>query len=357
MSRPLIMLATLGLVIQVAHAETPAEEAYRLRMEGRVDQAKTLLTDTLQKTPADARAHYELARTHYHMSLGEPQERERHLEAAAKSIAQAIKLDDQQVMYHTFAGHIAYIQTYISLKYDRPTQKARFAKVCNAFEAALQLKPDYPEVLLYLVELHTVFPKQAGAERAKAKQYAERLNGLGTVWASKARSILAPKSTDVQAWKAVLEQSQQARPAVLEELGKRYLRDNQVDAARKCFAEAVEHDAAKSYLFLDLSIYHTWQAIKAGPDIEQRRSNARSGLAAISEYLASKPIRPMQAYALGVQSKYKAGLGEREASQTLLGEARTMDPYFSRATGAPHPDLFIPPTEISSNHRYLMRPF
>lgn len=50
---------------------------------------------------------------------------------------------------------------------------------------------------------------------------------------------------------------------------------------------------------------------------------------------------------------------EKYAKQgkALFKEAEALDPYFSKATGSPSPDLFIRPDEISHNHRYLFRPF
>ena len=85
--------------------------------------------------------------------------------------------------------------------------------------------------------------------------------------------------------------------------------------------------------------------------------NVLAGEKAITRFLQSKPIQPMQAYALGVQSKYKSAMGDMAQARKLIEQAKSIDPYFSKATAAPLPDLFIPPTSISKNHRYLMRPF
>jgi hypothetical protein len=39
-----------------------------------------------------------------------------------------------------------------------------------------------------------------------------------------------------------------------------------------------------------------------------------------------------------------------------MKKAKELDPYFSKATGAPNPDLFIAVDEIPHSHRYLFRP-
>ena len=71
----------------------------------------------------------------------------------------------------------------------------------------------------------------------------------------------------------------------------------------------------------------------------------------MTRYIKSKPIQPMLAYALGVQSKYEgfgswdsypSHLGDKEQAQALFKQTEVLDPYFSKATGAPKPDLFIP---------------
>ena len=145
---------------------------------------------------------------------------------------------------------------------------------------------------------------------------------------------------------------------MLEELGKAHLREDQVEQAVKCFEQAVERDPGKTYLFLDLSIYHTFRAMRARKnDKELFQQSLTAGDAAVTRYLDSKPIQPLEAYALGVLSKYKSRSGDKEQAKELIKRAKTLDPYFSKATGAPDPDQFIPPTEVSQNHMYLTRPF
>jgi tetratricopeptide (TPR) repeat protein len=145
---------------------------------------------------------------------------------------------------------------------------------------------------------------------------------------------------------------------VLEELGKAHLREDQIEQAVKCFEQAIERDPGKTHLFLDLSIYHTFRAMRARKtDKELFQKSVAEGDAAITRYLNSKPIHPMQAYALGVQAKYRFASGDKERGQELIKSAEALDPYFSKATGAPSSDQFLPPSEISQTHRYLTRPF
>lgn len=354
----LVAVAFMGLARPAAADDNTATEAYELRMNGKVDQAKTLLEKSLAKTPNNAALYYELARTEMHMALGNPKDLERSFADAQKSIDQAVAHDSQQVMYHTFAGQIAFFRAYHAIMLGKPNVKDHFIAACNAFEAALQIEPDYPQVVLYLVELHAKLPENAGADRSQAKAYAEQLESRNDVYAAKAKSILSPESCGVEFWKALLSKDKPENADVLEELGKAHLREDQVDQAVKQFEQAIERDPGKTYLFLDLSIYHTFRAMRARKDDKELfQKSLTAGDAAITRYLNSEPTRPMKAYALGVKSKYKSALGDTKQGQELVQRAENLDPYFSKATGAPAPDQFIPPTEISRNHRYLTRPF
>ncbi len=211
--------------------------------------------------------------------------------------------------------------------------------------------------MLYLVEIYGTLPEDKGGDKPKAEKYAKRLESIDKVFGAKAKSVLLPEEANrVDYWQNVLKKHE-GNADVLEELGKAYLNADKVDDAVSYFEKAIEISPEKSFLFLDLSIYHTFRALGAGDDKELLQTSITLGDAAVTRYIASKPILPMLAYALGVRAKYKFFSGDKEQGQALLQKAKDLDPYFSKATGAPGPDLFIPPGEISHNHRYLMRPF
>jgi tetratricopeptide (TPR) repeat protein len=333
-----------------------ASDAYKLRMQGKVDDARTLLEQAIQENPHNAAAHYELARTKFHMALGGPKGLEEGIRDAQQSIVKAIENDPNNVIYHFFEGYIAFFQAYISLMQNQPDTKENVARLCGAFESALKLKPDYRQAMLYLVEIYGTLPEDKGGDKSKAEQYAKQLEGMDKVFGAKARSILLPgEANRVGYWQNVLKDNE-GNADVLEELGKAYLGADKVNDAALCFEKVAKISPEKSLLFMDLSIYHTWSAMRAGNDSTLLQKAIASGDAAVTRYLDCKLVLPMQAYALGVQYKYKAHSGHKEQADELLKKAETLDPYFSKATGAPNPDLFIPPDEISHNHRYLFRP-
>jgi len=352
----LCVVVMLGLCVLAgaAKGETDSKkvavDAYKLRMQGKVDDANALLEQAIQKNPRNAAAHYELARTKLHMALGNPEKLGEKIEDAHKSIIKAIENDPNNVIYPFFEGHIALMQNYMS-----PT-KENAARLCGAFESALKLKPDYRQAMLYLVEIYAKLPEDNGGDKSKAEQYAKKLEAMDKVFGAKARWILQPKDANrVEYWQKVMK-NHQGNTDVLEEMGKAYLDEDDVYNAVLCFEKAIKIDPAKSFLFMDLSIYHTWAAMGARDNSELRQRAITAGDAAVTRYLDSQPVLPMRAYALGVQYKYKAHSGHKEQADELLKKAKELDPYFSKMTGAPHPDFFIAVDEISHNHRYLFRP-
>jgi tetratricopeptide (TPR) repeat protein len=349
-----VLLLGLYVLAGAAKGETASQnaaaDAYKLRMQGKVDDAKALLEKAIQENPKNAAAHYELARTKLYMATGEPQKLADRIADAQQSIAKAIENDPNNVIYLLFEGHIALFQTYMS------PGKESTAKLTEAFEAALKLKPDYRQAILYLVEIYGTLPADQGGDKSKAEQYAKKLEKLDEVYGAKARWILMPEDANrVDYWQKVMK-SHEGNTDVLEEMGKAYLSADNVNDAVLCFEKAIKIDPAKSYLFLDLSIYHTWAAMAARDNAELRQKAIAAGDAAVTRYLDSKPVLPMQAYALGVQYKYKAHSGHKEQADELMKKAKELDPYFSKATGAPNPDLFIAVDEMPHSHRYLFRP-
>ena len=340
-----------------------ATEAFNLRMAGKADEAKELLEKALANNPENAMAYYELARTKFHMTLGNPGENFADmLGDAQKSIEKALQNDPDNVIYPLFAGHIGFFQAYLQMMTGNKSAADQLAaKACESFESVLELKPDCYQAMVYLVEINSMLENKDKAleyERQLAKMAGEPDAELGVkVYHAKANSILFPDKCGIDFWKDTVLKDCPGNPDVLEELGKAYLGEKKVDDAVECFEQAVKIDPEKSYLFLDLSIYHTFRAMRARGNKELLQASIESGNAAVTRYIESKPTQPMLAYAFGVKSKYKSHSGDKEQAQALIKKANALDSYFSKATGAPIPDLFIPPDKISENHRYLARPF
>ena len=340
--------------------DSAAQKAYDLRMQGKVDDAKAVLEQAILQNPNNAATHYEFARMQLHralgMGIGSREVLFDMISDAKNHIDKAVELNTKNIIYNFFSGYVGFLQAYFSLMTgDQPKEK--LLEAIGAFESALKLQPDYYLVMLYLIELYSQFPEEAGGDKSKAEQYVLQLEGIGDVVGAKATSILLSEEVDkVDYWQKV-QKKYEGNADVLEELGKAYLDVDKVDSAVYCFNKAIEIDSEKTFLFLDLSIYYSFLGMSAGDNKELLKKCVMSGDSAIVRYIESKPIHPMLAYSFGVRGKFKFFSGDQEQGQTLIKEAETLDRYFSKATGAPREELFIPPGETSKNHRYLMRPF
>ncbi len=350
-----VAIVSLGFLSCVGQElDKTAQKAYELRMHGRADSAKALLEQAISEDSANAVDHYELARTLHHMALGNPRNLADRMEEAWQAIEKAMEHDPDNVIYAFFAGNASFMQAYGSLMWNRPDVKEKVAKACGVYESVLKLKPDYHEAMLHLVEIYSWIPNDKGGDSAKAEGYAKQLEEMDEVFGAKAREMLLPEEVDrVGHWQKAVENNEGNADA-LEELGKAHLRKDEVDEAVKRFEEAVRINPQKSILFLDLARYHIMAFWR---DKTVKDTALPLAEAAIKKYLNSEPIPPLKAYALGLLSRVKRGLGDNTGAEELSEEAEAVDPYYSKASGIPSLNLFVPPDEISYNHSYFSRPF
>jgi len=330
------------------------QQAYELRINGKADEARALLEQATSDEPDNALAHYELARTKFQIALAEPQQLVDNLGDVQQSIERAVEHEPDNVIYRFFAGRLAFFQAYISLNMNPASAKDDVAKACSTYEAVLGLQPDYREASLYLVELYATVPEDMGGDVSKAEGYAAQLEGMDEIFGAKARSLLLPSEVDrVDYWQRVLD-AHPGNADVLMELGRASLFRGEGEDGARYFEEAVSIDPEKGILFLDLARYHTMTAMR---DAGLKATALPSAEQAITRYLDSDPILPLRAFALRLLANVKGRMGDVVRAAQLAAEANRADPYFSKAFGIPTPDLFVPPREVSHNHRYLFRPF
>jgi len=333
--------------------ESTAQKAYELRMSGKADDAKTLLENAVSENPRDAAAHYELARTLLHMGLGKGREIFDYIEQAKNSIDKAVENDPGNVIYKFFAGRISFMQAYASLQGDDAAAGEKVGKLCELYESVLELKPDYHEVRLFLVEINGALPEDLGGDSSKAEMYAEQLEETDPVLGAKARVILLPDKTDlVEYWQKIADDNPGNSDA-LEELGRTCLRSGKTEEGIKHLEEVFSADPARNILLLDIARFHIMSGMR---DPEMRDKIPPLAEDALNRYLATDPVPPLKAYAIGLKSRLKYG-SDKEKADRLNEEANRLDPYYSKAFGVPTPDLFVAVGEESHNHRYLFQPY
>jgi len=337
-------------------SDNVVNKAYQLRLDGKVNEAKTLLNDRIAANPADAAAYYELARIYYYMGPGDMKNIQSAIESGEKSIQKAVELDPGNPIYRYFAARMIFFKAYVPMQSDEEHANEHLAAVCLAYEAILESKPDYGEPMLNLVELYGGLPEEMGLGRdtAKAAQYEARLQVIDPVLAGKGHCLMMPDDFDrIAYWEAMAKQHPDDM-RVLEELGKTYLREGKTDQGVDYLKKVMKAEPSNSVLYLVIANHHimnVWQNEQA------KGKSIPLAMQAINDFLATKPIAPLKAYALGILAKLNYAQEKKAEGDKYLEEAKATDAYFSRASAIPLADLFVPPGEISHNHRFLLKPF
>ncbi len=337
-----------------SESDNVVAQAYELRMKGQPDEAKLLLEKSIAENPDHAASYYELARTTVHMALGNPRKLPETIASADSLIDQAVEKDPDNVTYRILAGHIKAFPAYMAMQRSEPDLQEKVAKTCAAFEAALEIDPEFHAARLYLVELYGAIPEEMGGNPARATEYMAVLVEKDEIYGMKARAIM--DEVEISDWESLRDNHPES-VVVLEELGKSHLNEDEIDAAVKCFDEACRMDPSCATLFLDLGRFHLFAAMGAMRSDDKEKANASllAAEVAIQRYLESEPPAPMKAYAIEMLAKVKYGLDEQDEMNRLREEALALDPHFSKATGSPRPELYTPPGEVSHHHRYLFR--
>ncbi len=339
------------------NAKDISQTAFDLRLSGKVDEAKTLLDNHLADNPDDAAAYYELARLHLYTVTGGPGGKMGLQESISKSleaIETAQRIDPDNVIYCFFAARVIFMNSYMAMQSGDEDIKGQVKKICDAFDAVLELKPDYGEALLHLVEIYGGLPEDMGADKAKAEQYAKKLEEHDAILGAKARAILMPEDADlIDFWKKIVEKHQ-GNAAALEALGKVYLREGKTEEGIKYMEQAFEADPSQTLLLLDMARYYMMSARR---DVSLKETMLSLTEKAINRYLATDPIAPIEAYSIGLLAKIKYWTDSKEDGKKLEAEAEKIDMYFSRASAIPGSALFVAPGEESHHHTYMFQPF
>ncbi|MBN2431993.1 MAG: hypothetical protein JXQ27_10975 [Acidobacteria bacterium] len=329
-------------------------EAFDLRCSGQATEAVTLLEKVLADHPDSAAASYELARTRLQLGLGNPQESLTILPEVRQLADQAVARAPERLMYRYFDCHVAFMQAYLSLMREPAAAPPRVAELGNLLDAIWTGPPACPAAGLQLVELYAVLDREQGGDRAVAERYAAALQEADLVWGARARALLLPEGEDTVAfWEKMAGQYPDSAD-VQQELGRAHLFAEAPEAGAACFEKALRADPARTILLLDLARYYMYQIMR---DKTRAEALAPQSIAWLEKYLATQPIAPLKAYALGIKGRLLMACGDQAEGQRVLEEAAGVDPHYSRVSGVPGAELFVPPGETVIVHRYLFRPF
>lgn len=335
-------------------AEDIALKAYNLRLDGKVDDAKSLLEGHLSDNPDDAMANYELSRIYLYILTSQREDVKTLLENAKSHIDKAVELDPENIAYHSFAAQVAFLNAYMALQGGAENGGELIEALCAEYESILELQPDYWLASLCLAEIYCSLPEEMGGDPVKAEEYAKKLEQYDEVIGAKARALLMPEDADYVAfWNTILEKHQ-GDSRVLEELGKTHFKMRNGDEGVKYLRDAIKANPELAHLYLDISRYYLYSIMSDRSLIETYLPLFEI---AINDFLATDPVAPLKAWATGWLGRLKSNAGNKEDGEELAKQAESIDPYYSKATAIPSADLFIPPGEIPYTHSYLFQPF
>ncbi len=316
-------------------------QAFKLRIEGKTEQAKSALLKIIENNPQNAAAHFELARTLHYMNMRGSEEADEHLKTA-------LEIDPENVVYAYYNAKNCFLKAYVALQTGGENAKDLIGNVCDEFIKVLEMKPDYPEALMYLVEIYGMLPDEIGGDKNKAEQYTKQLEKINKFYGAKARLVMMPEGTNmVEYWENYIAQNGESCDA-LKELGVAQLFNDEIIGAKECFEKAIAMDKSQNIRLLDLSRYHQMKVMQNRETAEKELPEAKKY---IEQYLVTvpEPIPPLKAFAVGMLAKFEMFSGNNAEAEKLMEEAKALDPYFSRASAIPSVALFEPPNKIDQH--------
>jgi tetratricopeptide (TPR) repeat protein len=329
------------------------ERAYDLRMVGNADSALALLEQVIADDSSNAAAWFEMARTRHHLGLGNPRLLFGSIAELDKAATKATTLEPDNLTYACYHGYISFFNSYIAFMGDQEMAKVRVATTVAAYERVIELEPEFLEPRLFLIELLSA-PADLGGDSLQAQLQASELADMDPVMGARGEELLLPDEIDrVAYWTSILNEYP-GEAAVIEQLGKAYLYDNQVEEGMRQLELAYETAPGNHLLLLDIARFYL---MTSRQDSTQTATVLPRAAAAINRYLETGPINPLRAFASNMMAWVKTGLDLEQEAAELRKQAEELDSSVSKAFGIPPMLLFSGLEEVSHYHSYFFRPF
>lgn len=355
----LTVLLVIGFPIDLSaqYEEESARAAWELRMNGEIQYAQAMLQKLIdQQKTEEGLAHYEMARNLEHQILGGSQGVD--MDQVIGSSQLALKEDPQNLLYAHYFAQCKFSKAYLSMMQEGKTAGEDIRQAVESLEKVLDLEPDFHEARVHLIEIYSNLPEDLAGDMEKAEMHAAWFEGKDPYFESLARAAMLPDTVSrVEFWKEQSNKhSKDTRMAV--KLGKAYLLEGNIEEAKPLFESAMTEDPGYNILLLHTARYHMYQVMW-----DQGKAEVELPLAvkAIEQYLKSEPepIAPLKAWALGKLAMFKRFTGDEAEFKRLIAEANALDPSFSKASGLPGLDLYVPTGELyrSGDYETFLRPF
>lgn len=352
-----MMVLVFTGIISCTGQKTNSEvmDAYELRLNGHADSAQVLLLAITERNPANALAWFELCRCTEHMSLADPRSMDESIKACLKYIDKAIEIEEGNAKYLSYKGKIQTLEFYKTIMMGGEAGD-KLAKIEETCQKVAEIDASYYENTITLVEFFAGLPEEMGGDIEKAEKYAQALEKADLIAGAKAREILMPEEADYEAfWKGIIEKAPQNADAN-QSLGRVYLFMGDIDQAKIEFQKAIDLEASKKELYLDLGRYYLMMTMQG-----QMSLDSATPLVEIefNKYLDLKPapIKPMQSWSMGQLAMLYRRSGNAEKAEEILNKANELDPFYSKAFGKPYSGLFTSPEEDFHFQNYYLSPF
>ena len=336
--------------------DNTVNEAYELRINGQADSSKVLLEQFTTENPENALAWYELCRTIEHLGRANPRAIKESLDEALRCINLAVENDPENALYLSYKGRIETLHFYLGMQMGNENASDYLAMMEETYNTVFLLDPSYTENKLTLVEFFGGLPPDMGGDPEKAEKYAAELEEADLIAGAKARELLMPDDADYVAyWMEIIEENPGNADAQ-QALGRVYLFTENIDEATKSYQKAIDMDASKNVLYLDLGRYYMMMAMQ-NPAILDSVAPMIEGQFNKFLTFTPEPIKPMKAWAYSILSMINRRTGNMEAADKFLAKAKELDPFFSPVSGKPGIALYSPPGLVVHEQNYYLSPF
>jgi tetratricopeptide (TPR) repeat protein len=301
-----------------------AQKAFQLRLDGKSQQAKEMLSGHLKEHPNDAIAHFEYSRVLCYLF---------DLEVAEKHAAKAVELDKDNARFHCWQGLCGTYLFIDQAHHKGNPDKSILKRAIGELQKAVELKPDYHAARYLLVNLLNNNPPELGGDQKQARKHTEFLMKEDLDYGLQAMMVVeSEKTVD---WK--LEQYQDAlakesgNAGLHSGIAQLYVKSGQMEKSQEHIDKALELDKHQRDMLLDIIL-----PLAQKKDYETAKFMVRRYLE-----LAKGESAAMRAFGTFYLAKLEKKSGSPNADKTL-GQAQQIDPNVWMTMMAPPAMLFEP---------------
>lgn len=298
----------------------PAEQAFHLRLSGQVDEAMTLLEETVKEHPDDTKAWFEMARTHWHQWPAT-----RDFSDAAKAIDRACKLDPNDARLWLWAGNIYMYHAVAKAHHPKHMLglPGAMKKSRKRLEKALVADPNCHEARELLYHLYDNNPWYLGGRKKKAKRLLKEMETRHPARAAvmRAGDIDFAKQ---QERLAVLEPFLTSHPqeaVVTEAVCKIHLRLGNLPKAEQYARTTIVLKPERRSLMVDIARAY-----------QRKQGDLTKAEDWLKEYLADESLpNILRANGLGRLASVYEAQGHTSLAEETKAKAKQLDPYSNDA--------------------------